>query len=76
MTFGSEKSMKDAIERMNGQELDGRKITVTDAQSKERGGGAGRGGGGGEYGGGYGGGSGDRVAYSSGDAVSGGNWRY
>ncbi|CAM8941710.1 unnamed protein product [Rhodiola kirilowii] len=44
VTFGSEQSMKDAIEGMNGQDLDGRNITVNEAQS--RGSGGGRGGGG------------------------------
>jgi hypothetical protein len=61
VTFSSEQSMLDAIENMNGKELDGRNITVNQAQS--RGGGGGYGGGGGGYGGrrdggGYGGGGG------------------
>ncbi|WP_206194607.1 RNA-binding protein, partial [Shewanella litoralis] len=34
VTFKDEKSMKDAIEGMNGQELDGRNITVNEAQSR------------------------------------------
>ncbi|KAL6517851.1 Cinnamyl-alcohol dehydrogenase Flavonol reductase/cinnamoyl-CoA reductase [Orobanche minor] len=55
--------MKDAIEAMNGQDLDGRNITVNEAQScgsSGGGGGGGRGYGGGGGGGGrsYGGGSG------------------
>lgn len=62
VTFKDEKSMKDAIEGMNGQELDGRSITVNEAQSRGSGGGGGRGGGGGGYrsggGGGYSGGGG------------------
>ncbi|KAG2259300.1 hypothetical protein Bca4012_096296 [Brassica carinata] len=62
VTFRDEKSMKDAIEGMNGQDLDGRSITVNEAQSRGSGGGGGRGGGGGGYrsggGGGYGGGGG------------------
>ncbi|CAF2049913.1 hypothetical protein BRARA_I04624 [Brassica rapa] len=63
VTFKDEKSMKDAIEGMNGQDLDGRSITVNEAQSRgSGGGGGGRGGGGGGYrsggGGGYGGGGG------------------
>ncbi|XP_078435350.1 glycine-rich RNA-binding protein GRP1A-like [Wolffia australiana] len=56
VTFGDEKSMRDAIEGLNGQSLDGRNITVNEAQS--RGGGGGGGGGGfrsGGYDGGYGG---------------------
>lgn len=55
VTFSSEQSMRDAIEGMNGQSLDGRNITVNEAQSR----GGGGGGGGGGYsrsGGGYGGG--------------------
>jgi len=60
VTFKDEKAMNDAIEGMNGQELDGRNITVNQAQSRGSGGGGGggyRGGGGGGYGGGSGGGS-------------------
>lgn len=63
VTFSTEKAMRDAIEGMNGQNLDGRNITVNEAQSRGSGGGGGgggysRGGGGGGYGGGgYGGGS-------------------
>ncbi|KAG4160140.1 hypothetical protein ERO13_D02G215900v2 [Gossypium hirsutum] len=69
VTFRDEKSMKDAIEGMNGRSLDGRNITVNEAQSRRSGGGGGGGGfggnggynrGGGGYGGrregGYGGG--------------------
>ncbi|KAL9231638.1 hypothetical protein vseg_006839 [Gypsophila vaccaria] len=55
VTFSDEQSMRDAIEQMNGRELDGRNITVNEAQSRGSGGGGGRGGGGG-YGGGRGGG--------------------
>lgn len=56
VTFADEQSMMDAIESMNGKELDGRNITVNQAQSRSGGGGGGggyRGSGGG--GGGYGG---------------------
>lgn len=57
VTFADEKSMRDAIEGMNGQDMDGRNITVNEAQSRGSGGGGGRGGGGyGGGGGGYGGG--------------------
>ncbi|XP_027353975.1 glycine-rich RNA-binding, abscisic acid-inducible protein-like isoform X3 [Abrus precatorius] len=55
VTFATEQAMKDAIEGMNGQNLDGRNITVNEAQSRGRGGGGGGGysrGGGGGYGGG------------------------
>ncbi|CAA0815023.1 Glycine-rich RNA-binding protein 8 [Striga hermonthica] len=34
VTFGDEKAMRDAIKPMNGQELDGRNITVNEAQSR------------------------------------------
>ncbi|CAN1173180.1 Glycine-rich RNA-binding protein GRP1A [Linum perenne] len=62
VTFNNEKSMKDAIEGMNGQNLDGRNITVNEAQSRgsSGGGGGGRGFGGGRREGGYGGGGGGR----------------
>lgn len=53
VTFSNEQAMNDAIKGMNGQDLDGRSITVNQAQS--RGSGGFRGGGGGGYGGGYGG---------------------
>ncbi|CAM6023288.1 unnamed protein product [Sphagnum balticum] len=60
VTFADEKAMNEAIERMNGSELDGRSITVNQAQSRGGSGGGGgggyRGGGGGGYGGGGGGG--------------------
>ncbi|XP_074275398.1 glycine-rich RNA-binding protein 2-like [Silene latifolia] len=63
VTFETEDAMNSAIEGMNGQDLDGRQITVNQAQSRgSGGGGGGRGGGGGGYGGGgnrgYGGGGG------------------
>ncbi|XP_075493178.1 glycine-rich RNA-binding protein-like [Primulina tabacum] len=72
VTFKDEQSMRDAIEGMNGQDLDGRNITVNEAQSRGSAGGGGggggfrgprrEGGGGGGYsrrdGGGYGGGGG------------------
>ncbi|KAE9616513.1 putative RNA recognition motif domain-containing protein [Lupinus albus] len=57
VTFASEQSLKDAIEALNGQDLDGRNITVNEAQARGSGGGGGGGRGGGGYGGGgYGGG--------------------
>ncbi|XP_042492314.1 glycine-rich RNA-binding protein GRP1A-like [Macadamia integrifolia] len=58
VTFRDEQSMRDAIEGMNGQDLDGRNITVNQAQTRGGGGGGGggyRSGGGGGYGGGGGG---------------------
>ncbi|XP_051179127.1 glycine-rich RNA-binding protein [Lolium perenne] len=55
VTFSSSESMKNAIEGMNGQDLDGRNITVNEAQSRSGGGGGGGGyRGGGSGGGGYG----------------------
>ncbi|PRQ23722.1 putative nucleotide-binding alpha-beta plait domain-containing protein [Rosa chinensis] len=59
VTFSNEKAMRDAIEGMNGQDLDGRNITVNEAQSRGSGGGGGGGGyGGSRGGGGYGSGGG------------------
>ncbi|MBD0418407.1 RNA-binding protein, partial [Streptomyces sp. TRM S81-3] len=43
VTFSSEQAMRDAIEGMNGKELDGRNITVNEAQSRRSGGGGGGG---------------------------------
>ncbi|XP_061363572.1 small RNA binding protein 1-like isoform X4 [Gastrolobium bilobum] len=85
VTFASEQAMRDAIDGMNGQNLDGRNITVNEAQSRGGGGGGGFGGGGGGYGsggggGGYGGGR-DRgygdggSRYSRGGGGDGGSWR-
>ncbi|CAA2992605.1 glycine-rich RNA-binding 2-like [Olea europaea subsp. europaea] len=57
VTFKDDQSMRDAIEGMNGQDLDGRNITVNKAQSRGSGGGGGGGGGfrgGRREGGGYG----------------------
>ncbi|KAF7840952.1 glycine-rich RNA-binding protein-like [Senna tora] len=75
VTFSSEQALKDAIEGMNGQDLDGRNITVNEAQSRGRGGGGGgdsRGGGGG-YGGGYGGGGRREGGYNHRGCVGGGD---
>ena len=57
VTFADEQAMRDAIEGMNGRDLDGRNITVNQAQSRGGGGGGGGGfrSGGGSYGGGGGG---------------------
>ncbi|GMP48174.1 hypothetical protein CsSME_00015620 [Camellia sinensis var. sinensis] len=85
VTFKDEQSMKDAIEGMNGQDLDGRNITVNEAQSRGSGGGGGGGfrsggGGGRRGGGGYGGGrdrgDGGGSRYSRGGGDSDGSWRY
>ncbi|GAA0166015.1 hypothetical protein LIER_21270 [Lithospermum erythrorhizon] len=57
VTFDQEKAMRDAIDGMHGQVLDGRNITVNEAQSRGSGGGGGGGGfRGGRREGGYGGG--------------------
>ncbi|KAL4182871.1 hypothetical protein AMTRI_Chr11g152370 [Amborella trichopoda] len=89
VTFSNEQSMRDAIEGMNGFTLDGRSITVNEAQSRGSGGGGGgggfRSGGGGGYGrrsdgGGYGnrdGGYGNRDGGGGGGGYSrGGGSRY
>ncbi len=90
VTFADQQAMLKAIEEMNGQELDGRSITVNQAQSRSGGGGGGggeRGGGGGGYrsggggGGGYGGGGGGGNRYGGGgygdnDRGSGGGGGY
>ncbi|XP_073307436.1 glycine-rich RNA-binding protein-like isoform X2 [Primulina huaijiensis] len=84
VTFKDEQSMRDAIEGMNGQDLDGRNITVNEAQSRGGGGGGFRGprrdgGGGGGYArreGGYGGGrGGGGRGYSRNVGASDGSWR-
>ncbi|XP_073030334.1 glycine-rich RNA-binding protein-like isoform X2 [Primulina eburnea] len=84
VTFKDEQSMRDAIEGMNGQDLDGRNITVNEAQSRGGGGGGFRGprrdgGGGGGYArreGGYGGGrGGGGRGYSRNGGASDGSWR-
>ncbi|KAM7474999.1 hypothetical protein LguiB_022242 [Lonicera macranthoides] len=71
VTFKDEQSLRDAIEGMNGQDLDGRNITVNEAQSRGSGGG---GGGGGFRSGGYGDGGGSRYGGSRGGS-EGGSWR-
>ncbi len=59
VTMGSDALANEAINRMNGQMLDGRPLRVNEAQERPpRGGGGGGGGFGGGGGGGYGGGGG------------------
>uniref|UniRef100_A0A804N4G7 Gastrin releasing peptide n=1 Tax=Zea mays TaxID=4577 RepID=A0A804N4G7_MAIZE len=71
VTFSTEDAMRSAIEGMNGKELDGRNITVNEAQSRGgRGGGGGGYGGGRRDGGGYGGG---RGGYGGGGGYGGAN---
>jgi RNA recognition motif-containing protein len=72
--MGSEAEAQAAIAALNGQERDGRALTVNEARPKPEGGG-GRGGGGGGYGGGGGGGGGrGRGGYGGGGG--GGGRRY
>ncbi|XP_024388824.1 uncharacterized protein [Physcomitrium patens] len=76
VTFADENSMNEAIKDMNGKELDGRNITVNQAQSRGGGSGGGggggynnrQGGGGGYGGGGYGGGGGGGYGAGGGGA--------
>nr|ACG31231.1 glycine-rich RNA-binding protein 2 [Zea mays]ACG34569.1 glycine-rich RNA-binding protein 2 [Zea mays] len=80
VTFSTEDAMRSAIEGMNGKELDGRNITVNEAQSRggRGGGGGGYGGGrrdGGGYGGGGGGYGGGRGGYGGGGGGYGGGNR-
>ncbi len=59
--MGSDNEARDAIEKLNGREVDGRSITVNEAQERSGGGGRDGGGGrGGRGGGGGGGGGGGR----------------
>ncbi|XP_047309144.1 glycine-rich RNA-binding protein GRP2A-like [Impatiens glandulifera] len=77
VTFKDEQSLRDAIEGMNGQALDGRNITVNEAQSRGSGGGGGGGGyGGGRGGGGYGGGRGGGGYGGGGGSYGGGGGSY
>ncbi|KAG1341882.1 glycine-rich RNA-binding protein GRP1A-like [Cocos nucifera] len=91
VTFSNEQSMRDAIEGMNGQTLDGRSITVNEARSRGSGGGGfrssegyggGRRDGGGGYsrggggGYGYGGGGGGGYGYGRDRGYGGGGSRY
>ncbi|KAJ4716517.1 Glycine-rich RNA-binding protein [Melia azedarach] len=71
VTFRDEKAMRDAIEGMNGQNLDGRNITVNEAQSRGSGGGGG-GGGGYNRSSGYGGGRREGGGYNRGYGGNGG----
>jgi RNA recognition motif-containing protein len=59
--MGSDEEAEAAIAALNGKEIDGRALTVSEARPREAGGGRGRGGfGGGGKRGGYGGGGGRR----------------
>src|SRR4051794_13408087 len=56
--MGSDQEAQAAIQALNGQQIEGRALTVNEARPKTDGGGRGGGGGGGGYGGGRGGGGG------------------
>lgn len=79
VTMKSDAEGKDAIEQLNGSQLDGRTIAVNEARPKTGGGGGGgggyRGGGGGgnRGGGGYGGGAGGGYGGGGGGYGGGGN---
>jgi cold-inducible RNA-binding protein len=65
--MGSDAEAEAAINALNEQEYDGRRLTVNEAKPREaRGGGGGGGYGGGGGGGGYGGGGGSRGGYGGG----------
>ncbi len=78
--MSSDAEAQAAIAAVNGQEHDGRALTVNEAKPKESrgggGGGGGYGGGGGGGGGGYGGGGGRSGGRSSGGGGGGGRGRY
>jgi RNA recognition motif-containing protein len=76
--MGSDSEAQAAIAALNGQEHDGRALTVNEAKPREdrpRGGGGGGGGGRGGYGGG-GSGGGGRGGYGGGGGGGGGRGRY
>ena len=60
--MGSDAEAQAAITALNGQQIEGRNLTVNEARPKPEGGGGGRGG----YGGGRGGGGGGRGGYGGG----------
>jgi len=81
VTFSEESDGTNAIEQMNGVELDGRTLNVNEAQERSggggrggRGGGGGRNGGGGGYGGGGGGRNGGGGGYGGGGGGGGNRW--
>ncbi|KNA21421.1 hypothetical protein SOVF_043360 isoform B [Spinacia oleracea] len=77
VTFSSKDELDAAIQAMNGSDLDGRQITVNEAQSRSGGGGGGGGYRGGGGGGGYNGGGGRREGgYSRGGYGGGGGGGY
>ena len=60
VTYSSDEEAKAAVEKFDGQDFMGRKLTVNEARQREERGDGGGGGGGGGYGGGGGGGGGGR----------------
>ena len=70
--MGSEQDAQAAIAALDGQELDGRRLRVNEAQAKPMGGGGGGGGGGRSFGGG--GGGGGRGGYGGGGGGRGGGY--
>jgi RNA recognition motif-containing protein len=72
--MGSDSEAQAAIKALNGQEKDGRALTVNEARPKESGGGGG--GGGRSGGGGYGGGGGGRSGGGGYGGGGGGGKRY
>ncbi|MGC4033918.1 MAG: RNA-binding protein [Tepidisphaeraceae bacterium] len=73
--MGTDDEANNAINALNGQQFNGRALTVNEARPKENfggGGGGGRGGYGGGGGGGYGGGGGGRGGYGGGGGDRGG----
>lgn len=74
VTMDSDEEAREAIEKLNGTEFDGRTLTVNEAKPRaDRGGGGGGGGGRGGYGGGRGGGGGGRGGYGGGGGGGGGD---
>jgi len=76
VTFAEHGALQQAIEEMNGTQLEGRQITVNEAQSRSGGGGGGGGyrGGGGRGGGGYNGGGGGYGQQGGGYGAQGGGY--
>jgi RNA recognition motif-containing protein len=72
VSFANPKDAMDAMQAMDGQELDGRTIKVNEAQERERTGGGGGGGPRGGFGGGGGGRGGERRGGSGGGERRGG----
>ncbi len=76
VTMGDDNAAQSAIEALNGQEFEGRPLTVNEARPKTGGGGGGGRGYGGGGGGGYGGGGGGgRGGYGGGRGGGGGGGR-